>query len=319
MLAEHKATISKLIPILIIAVLVSIVFTPSNNIYATEDNSYDTNPDTLYERLISEDELISEDDRIAYEAAMALSDMELPDVEEEALKLMYAFDTLVTRHIYEGKTSPALGPIAFALGRTADPQATPVLTRALGLNIENAYVKGNIVKAIGKIESQPGLTPLGDAIYALINALQDEDGSVIEHAVTALGMMKAWDALEDLLYLLSEAKKESMRMALVEALANFPDERVNLALLGELDRRNQEDQTYTNKVVEALGEVGDSLTVSRLTEYISDLEQLKSAIEASTELSEDVKLKLMLIFELDEAIKIAEKAIRNIEGAGHEE
>ncbi len=182
------------------------------------------------------------------------------------------------------------GQITFLLGRIGDKQAVSVLEDAT--RDENAYIRRNAVEALAKI---------GDpsAASALEPLLFDADAGVRQSAVAALAELKPNQVVADLLNMMIDEKDEGVKTASVKVLGETKDSQATETLLEELRARN--DQTYKNKVVASLGEIADPEALAPLTEYLNNLKQLKPPEE------------LMIKFQWEDAIKIAEDAIEKIQ------
>jgi HEAT repeat protein len=183
------------------------------------------------------------------------------------------------------------GQIIFLLGRIKDKEATPVLTAAL--REDNAYVRRNATEALGKIRDER-------AIANLLVVLFDEDISVRQRAAWALGEMGNPQALEGLLDCMRDEKEEQVRSAVVDALGKIKDQRATTFLLSEL--ASQAGLIYKDKVVVVLGVLKDPKAIPGLTKHIEELKEY-------TPDQEEYK------FHLQQAIQLAEEAIRQINNA----
>ena len=182
----------------------------------------------------------------------------------------------------------AKGQIVFLLGRIGDKQATPALLETL--KDENDYIRSNAAEALGKIKD-------AQAISALTEALNDTEVSVRERAALALGELKDAQAVDNLLGQLPNENEERVKSAIVYALGQIKDNQATTSLISEL--KSQEDQLYKNEVVVSLGEIGDKNALPDLNEYLAALKQLKPT-------------EPIVIFQWEQAIKLAEEAIEKI-------
>lgn len=181
------------------------------------------------------------------------------------------------------------GQIIFILGRIGDKGAAPLLIEIL--KSKNAYIRRNAVEALGKIKDESALSALSASLF-------DDDGSVRQRAAWALGELDNPEGVEALLNRLADEKEERVRIAVVKALAKLKDKRATLILLEKLALPG--DQLYKNELVTALGEIGDLEAMPELTDYTNRLKGYHFTEE-------------ILIFQREQAIKIAEEAMQKIE------
>lgn len=189
----------------------------------------------------------------------------------------------------EGASVALKGQIVFILGRIGDKGAGPILMEAL--QDDNAYIRRNVAEALGKIKDERALNELAATLF-------DDDSGVRERSAWALGELNDPRIVGDLIDRMVDEKEERVKSAVVNALAKLKDDWATGALLTEL--KSQSDLLYKNEVVTALGEIGDSRALSDLIEYIDQLKQYKPT-------------EPVIIFQLKEAIRIAEEAIQKIE------
>jgi HEAT repeat protein len=181
------------------------------------------------------------------------------------------------------------GEIIFILGKIGDKESTPVLIEAS--KDDNDYIRRNAVEALGKIKD-------GRALTTLTGALFDNDGSVRECSAWALGELKDPQAVGNLLDRITDEKEERVKSAVVRVLGELKDQKATSTLLAEL--KSKSDQLYKNEVVISLGEIGDPLAIPELMDYLNNLKQNKPK-------------ESIVIFQWEQAIKIAEDTLRKIQ------
>ncbi|MFH0926763.1 MAG: HEAT repeat domain-containing protein, partial [bacterium] len=192
------------------------------------------------------------------------------------------------------------GQIVFLLGRIKDNSATTALTEIL--KDDNAYIRRNAAEALGKIADLRALNGLTSTLF-------DEDISVRERSALALAELKDSSAGQYLTNRLKDEKEERVKSAVVDSLGKLKDKGATEILLKELQDKN--DLLYQNSVVFSLGEIGDKKAIADLTAHINKL--TKSLEELKKEENKDKPEAKMIIFQLEEAIKIADEAIRKIQ------
>lgn len=181
------------------------------------------------------------------------------------------------------------GQIIFLLGRIGDKKAAPVLVEML--KDENAYIRRNSAEALGKIKDE-------ESLYQLSRALFDGDSGVRERSSWAMGESKNVLVVENLLNRLSDEKEKKVKVSVVNALGKLNDARATSMLLAEL--KSQSDQLYKNEVAQALGKAGNRSALLGLQEYLNNLKQYNPT-------------EKMIIFQWEQAIKIAEEAIEKVQ------
>ncbi len=189
---------------------------------------------------------------------------------------------------YAGADEPLKGQILFLLGRAQDRRALPVILQ--GLTEANPYLRRNAAEAAGKTVER-------GAVAGLLSLLNDEDESVRETAARSLGAIGDAAATPGLLQRLGIERAEPVKVALAEALGRIKDKSATALLLAQL--RGSGNQAYLNTVVLALGEIGDNAALGELQLYLDDLKGRKPPIA-------------ILLFEWEEAVRIAEEAIAAI-------
>lgn len=180
------------------------------------------------------------------------------------------------------------GQIAFLLGKIGDKEAVPALLKLA--QEDNSYIRKNAVEALGKIKD-------GRALPTLIKGLTDEDMQVRVQSAWSLGEFRSFQPVDDILRQVIFEREEAPKIALVEALAKIKDPRATLTLAKELKQKY--DETYLNKVVFSLGEIGDSRALPALKEHLDELKQYKPTEE-------------IVIFQWEQAMRITEEAIEKI-------
>lgn len=184
------------------------------------------------------------------------------------------------------------GQIVFILGKIGDSQANPALAEILKED-QNAYLRRNAAEALGKIKNE-------DTLDTLCVSLFDRDGSVRQRAAWALGELGDTKAIGDLLDRMNDEKDRGVKIQIVRALGKIKDWEATPLLLNELNTGY--NQPYKNEVVASLAEIGNREALSGLNGYLDSLMKNRPTEE-------------IYIFEWEEAIRAAEKAIRKIEGA----
>ncbi len=230
--------------------------------------------DKEIDKLITE--LISEDFGISQKAAedlFKLGRIAIPKL-SEALK---------------GADVGLKGQIIFLLGRIGDKKAAAVLVEML--KDENAYIRRNSAEALGKIKDE-------ESLYQLSTTLFDDDPGVRERSSWAMGELKNALAVENLLNRLSDEKEEKVKVSVVNALGKLSDARATSMLLAEL--KSKSGQLYKNEVAQALGKAGNRSALLGLQEYLNNLKQYNPT-------------EKMIIFQWEQAIKIAEEAIEKVQ------
>lgn len=180
------------------------------------------------------------------------------------------------------------GQIIFLLGRIGDTSAVEALIETL--KEENAYIRGNAAEALGKIKDPA-------AVGSLLYSLGDEDIAVRERSAYALAQIGDTRTAFDLLKHFDTESEDRVKSAIIEAFGTLKAANAAARLLEELSR--PADQLFKNKIVVALGEIGDKNALGGLNSYLKPLKELKT---------EDPLIK----FQVDEAIHIAEQAIEKI-------
>ena len=193
------------------------------------------------------------------------------------------------RDSLKGASLGLKGQITFLLGRIGDKEAVPELVEET--KDENAYIRANAVEALGKINDK-------QAIPDVTKTLFDDDAVVRQRSAAALGQLNDPKTVGILLNRMTDEKNYTVKTTVVETLGELKDESATTLLLQELSSRA--NQTYKNTVVFSLGEIADPKALPALTEYLDKLKQYQPT-------------EVMLTFELDEAIRIAEEAIAKIQ------
>jgi HEAT repeat protein len=224
-----------------------------------------------------------------------IAQLEDPDFElslQAAEKLAEMGSRVVAQLVRELQTASVglKGQIIFLLGRIKDKEAIPALTAFL--NDDNAYLRRNAAEALGKIQD-PG------CVYALTRTLNDPAYEVRETASWALGEIKDDRGVSGIVERMSVEREESVKTAMVQALAKIKAEVSSGKLVEELNSRT--DQLYKNEVVVALGEVGDSRVLAQLLAYRASLGREKPKEQ-------------ILVFGWEEAVRVTEEAIQKLKG-----
>lgn len=180
------------------------------------------------------------------------------------------------------------GQIIFILGRIKDKEAVPILMETL--KDDNAYLRRNSAEALGKIKDNASLPPLAISLF-------DDDSGVRERSAWALGELASTKAVENLLDRLRDEKQERVKTTVVQSLAKLKDSRATGLLLAQLKSKN--DRSYKNEVVRSLGELGDKSALADLNAYLDELKEYHPT-------------EKMVVFQWEQAMKIAEEAIQKI-------
>lgn len=216
-------------------------------------------------------------------------DLEISQKAAENLIKLGGIAILKLAEALKGADVGLKGQIIFLLGRIGDKKAAPVLVEML--KDENAYIRRNSAEALGKIKDE-------ESLYQLSIALFDDDPGVRERSSWAMGESKNALAVENLLNRLSDEKEKKVKVSVVNALGKLNDARATSMLLAEL--KSQSDQLYKNEVAQALGKAGNRSALLGLQEYLNNLKQYNPT-------------EKMIIFQWEQAIKIAEEAIEKVQ------
>jgi len=198
--------------------------------------------------------------------------------------------TYLLKSLTEASEVRLKGALIFILGRIGSKEATVALTEAIK-DEKNAYIRRNIIEALGKIQDVRSFD-------VLVKGLSDQNAIVRERAARALGNLANKEAITSLIAVLSGEKDERVKIAIINALGVLKDKETVNVLFKEL--ASQEDLTYKNEVVIAIGEIGDPSALPVLISYKDKLSQYKPK-------------EAMVLFQIKEAIKIVDTAIKKIE------
>lgn len=181
------------------------------------------------------------------------------------------------------------GQVIFLLGRIRDKEAAPIIMETL--KDENAYIRRNSAESLGKIKAEESLS-------ALYVALFDEDAGVRERSAWSIGELNDHRGIISLIDRIDDEKEERVKIAIVDAFGKLEDLRSTALLLKEL--KSKSSQSYKNKIIAVLGQIGDRKALVDLAEYLDMLKKYKPTNEIG-------------IYELQQAMEITEEAIRKIQ------